>query len=102
MSLEGGIHRLCGQNLGKVCTTRFRGTDLTFCHLGRISHKCLLPSRFSGSLSVATFVAETRELNLRAIQAFRKALRAIHRLPRANSVVIWAVFFINPRYRVFV
>jgi hypothetical protein len=47
-------------------------------------------------------LAWTRELNLSAIQAFRKALRAIHRLSRAHSVVIWAVFFINPRYRVVV
>jgi len=46
--------------------------------------------------------AEICGLNLRAFHALRKALRAIHGLPSANSVVIWAVFFIKPRYRVFV
>ncbi|MGF6993818.1 hypothetical protein P3T25_002172 [Paraburkholderia sp. GAS32] len=38
----------------------------------------------------------------RMFHALRSALRAIHRLPSANSVVICTVFFINPRYRVFV
>jgi hypothetical protein len=31
------------------------------------------------------------------LQAVRKALRAIHKLPKANGVVIKAVLFIKPR-----
>ena len=46
--------------------------------------------------------AETHGVCARVFHALRSALRVIHRLPSANSVVIWAVFFIRPRYRVFV
>lgn len=45
---------------------------------------------------------ETHGVCARVSYALRSALRVIHRLPSANSVVIWGVFFSRPRYRVFV
>jgi hypothetical protein len=47
-------------------------------------------------------LAEIQHFELLVFQGFRRVRRAIHRFPSANSVMIWAVFFIKPRYRVFV
>jgi hypothetical protein len=47
--------------------------------------------RLSKAISAKRVVTPTR------FQDFRKALRVIHKLLKANNVVIWAVFFIKPR-----
>jgi hypothetical protein len=73
-----------------------------FCPLGRISRERFLAGWPSGFQAWRPSFAETHGLNLRAFHALLKALRDIQKLPSANSVVICAVFFINPRYRVLI
>jgi len=83
-------------DLGKVCTTCFQSADL-------FSRWAYRPQSLLARLVV--WLLKHDDLRLprlhglmrRAFHALLKALRAIQRLPSANSVVICAVFFTNPR-----
>jgi hypothetical protein len=86
--------------LGTACTTRFLcvGDFLAVC-----SHEWKDADAANTAFGPWLLIfAGTQGMRTRVFHALHNVLRAIQRLHSANSVVIWAVFFIKPRYRVFV